>query len=56
VRVKRTDSAAPEFQFRLSDGVVDLMRGVSLDSFDGIGDAWKTPSFTETFDSRYGRW
>ena len=55
VRVKRTDSAAPEFQFRLSDGVVDLMRGVSLDSFDGIGDAW-TPSFIETFDSRYGRW
>jgi hypothetical protein len=55
VRVKQSDSAAPEFQFRLSDGVVDLMRGVSLDSFDGIGDAW-TPSFTETFDSRYGRW
>ena len=55
VRVKRTDSAAPEFQFRLSDGLVDLMRGVSLDSFDGIGDAW-TPSFIETFDSRYGRW
>ena len=54
VRVKRTDPAAPEFQFRLSDGVVDLMRGVSLDSFDGIGDAWT--SFTETFDSRYGRW
>ena len=49
VRVKQTDLAAPEFQFRLSDGVVDLMRGVSLDSFDGIGDAW-TPSFTETFD------
>ena len=34
VRVKRTDSAAPEFQFRLNDGVVDLMRGVSLDSFE----------------------
>ena len=29
VRVKRTDSAAPEFQFRLSDGVVDLVRGFS---------------------------
>ena len=56
VRVMQTDSAAPRFQFRLSDGVVDLMRGVSLDSFDGIGDAWKTPSFTETFDLRYGRW
>jgi hypothetical protein len=39
VRVKQTDSAAPRFQFRLSDGVVDLMRGVSLDSFDGIGNA-----------------
>ena len=56
VRVQQTDSAAPRLQFRLSDGVVDLMRGVSLDSFDGIGNAWKTPSFTETFDSRYGRW
>jgi hypothetical protein len=36
--------------------VVDLMRGLSLDSFYGIGNAWKTPSFTETFGSRYGRW
>ena len=24
--------------------------GISLDSFDGIGNAWKTPSFTETFE------
>ena len=56
VRVKQTDSAAPRLQFRFSDGVVDLMKGASLDSFDGIGNAWKTPSFTETFDSRYGRW
>jgi hypothetical protein len=56
VRVKQTDSAAPRLQFRLSDGVVDLMKGASLDSFDGIGNAWKTPSFTETLDSRYGRW
>jgi hypothetical protein len=56
VRVQQTDSAAPRLQFRLSDGVVDLMRGLSLDSFYGIGNAWKTPSFTETFGSRYGRW
>jgi hypothetical protein len=56
VRVKQTDSAAPKFQLRLRDGVVDLMNGVSLDSFEGIGNAWKTPNFTETFDSRYGRW
>ena len=39
-------------QLRLSDGVVDLMNGV----FEGIGNAWKTPIFTETFESRYGRW
>ncbi len=32
------------------------MNGVSLDSFEGIGNAWKTPIFPETFDSRYGRW
>ena len=50
VRVSERTEAAREFQFRLSDGVVDLTRGVSLDSFDGIGDAWKTPSFTETFE------
>ena len=56
VRVKQSDSVEPRFQLRLRDGVVDLMKGVSLDSFEGIGNAWKTPSFTETFDSRYGRW
>jgi hypothetical protein len=32
VRVKQTNLAAPRFQFRLSDGVVDLMKGVNLDS------------------------
>ena len=41
VRVKRIDPAAPRFQFRLSDGVVDLMKAFSLDSFEGIGSAWK---------------
>ena len=41
VRVKRIDPAAPKFQFRLSDGVVDLMKAFSLDSFEGIGSAWK---------------
>jgi hypothetical protein len=56
VRVKQSDSAEPRFQLRLRDGVVDLMNGVSLDSFEGIGNAWKTPIFPETFDSRYGRW
>ena len=56
VRVKQSESAEPRFQLRLRDGVVDLMNGVRLDSFEGIGDAWKTPIFIETLNSRYGRW
>jgi hypothetical protein len=56
VRVQRIDPAAPSFQFRLSDGVVDLMKAFSLDSFEGIGSAWKMEPPTETFDARYGRW
>jgi hypothetical protein len=56
VRVKQTDSAAPRFQLRLSDGVVDLIRGVSLDSFEGIGNAWKVPQSAQSFNDRYGRW
>jgi hypothetical protein len=56
VRVQRIDPAAPKFQFRLSDGVVDLMKAFSLDSFEGIGSVWKMEPPTETFDARYGRW
>ena len=56
VRVKRIDPAAPRFQSRLSDDVVDLMKGFSLASFEGIGGAWKAPPTNQTFDARYGRW
>jgi hypothetical protein len=56
VRVKPSESAAPEFQLSLHDGAVDLMRGFSLSSFEGIGSAWKAPSSAETFDDRFGRW
>jgi hypothetical protein len=56
VRVKPSESAAPEFQLSLHDGAVDLMRHFSLSSSEGIGSAWKAPSSAETFDDRFGRW
>jgi hypothetical protein len=56
VRVKRIDPAAPRFQSRLSDGMVDLMKGFSLGSGHGIGGAWKTPPPNPTFNERYGQW
>jgi hypothetical protein len=54
VRVKPIEPAA-KFGFRLSDGVVDLMKGFSLAAFEDIGGEWKTPLASETFDARYGR-
>jgi hypothetical protein len=39
-----------------SDGVVDLMKGFSLGSLEGIGVAWKMPPTGEMFDECYGRW
>ena len=56
MRVKRINPAAPRFQSRLSDDVVELMKGFSLASFEGIGGAWKTPPTNQTFDARFGRW
>jgi hypothetical protein len=56
VRVKPIDPAAPKVRFRLSDDVVDLMKGFSLAAPEGIGGTWKTPPTSETFNTRYGRW
>ena len=56
VRVKPSDSAGSEYPLSLHDGDVDLMRGFSLSSSEGIGSAWKAQSSTETFDDRFGRW
>ena len=56
VRVRRLDPAAPTIQFRLSDGVVDLMNGFSLAASEGIGGTWKTPRASDTFNMRYGQW
>ena len=56
VRVKPSDSAGSEYPLSLHDGEIDLMRGFSLSSSEGIGSAWKAQSSTETFDDRFGRW
>ena len=56
VRVKPSDSAGSEYPLSLHDGEVDLMRGFSLSSSEGIGSAWKAQSSTETFDDGFGRW
>ena len=56
VRVKPSDAAGSEYPLNLHDGEVDLMRGFSLSSSDGIGSAWKAQTSTETFDDRFGRW
>jgi hypothetical protein len=58
VRVKPVDLSAPNF--RLSDGLIDLMKGFSLAGFQGIGGAWHGPPYlalpADTFDARYGPW
>jgi hypothetical protein len=43
----------------LGDHLVDLMKGVSLCSAQGIGRAWEMPLYTHApdgFPGRYGRW
>jgi hypothetical protein len=45
--------------FRLGEDLVDLMKGVSLSSAQGMGRAWKMPLYTnpaDGFPDRYGRW
>ena len=44
---------------RLGDYLVDLMKGVSLSSAQGVGRAWEMPLHTDSadgFPDRYGRW
>jgi hypothetical protein len=42
---------------RLSDDLIDLMKGFNLSSAQGIGGAWRTPPRTSTpFDERFGEW
>jgi hypothetical protein len=44
---------------RLSERVVNLMKGMSVSGAEGIGSAWEASSYirpAEVFDERYGRW
>ncbi len=54
-RVKPVDRLPPNL--RLSDDLIDLMKGFSLSSGHAIGGAWRTPLHPSTpFDERYGQW
>ena len=54
-RVKSVDGIPP--RPRLSDELIDLMKGASLSGGQGIGGAWGTPIRPSTpFDERYGQW
>ena len=51
-RVKPVDRPPPNL--RLSEGLIDLTKGFSLSSAQGIGGAWLRPS--TPIDERYGQW
>jgi hypothetical protein len=54
-RVKPVDQMPPNV--RLSDDLIDLMKGFSLSSAQGIGGAWRAPLRPPTpFDERFGQW
>jgi hypothetical protein len=55
MRLKTVDPIASNYQFRLGDGEVDLLKAFSLVGSDGIGSAWKVPSVGK-FQERFGRW
>jgi hypothetical protein len=53
--VKSVDRISPDL--RLSDNLIDLMKGFSLSSAQGVGAAWRIPPRPSTpFDARYGQW
>jgi hypothetical protein len=54
-RVKTVDGIPPDP--RLSFDLIDLMKGVSLSSAQGVGGFWAIPMRPSTpFDERYGHW
>jgi hypothetical protein len=54
-RVRPVDQVLPNV--RLSDAVIDLMKGFSLSGAEGIGGAWGAPLRPPTpFDERFGQW
>src|SRR5260221_13655604 len=53
-RVKPVDQMPPNF--RLSDDLINLMKGFSLSSARGIGAAWAPLLPPTPFDERFGEW
>jgi hypothetical protein len=60
VEMARVKPVDPTVDFRLSEGLIDLTKGVSLAGFHGIGGALETPPYTpvsrDSFDDRFGQW
>ena len=54
VEMARVKPVDPTVDFRLSEGLIDLTKGVSLAGFHGIGGALETPR--DSFDDRFGQW
>jgi hypothetical protein len=61
VQVKPLEPSVSSYRFWLRDGDVDLMKGFSLSSQQGIGASWQgplviSPDFDATFEERFGHW
>ena len=61
VQVKPLEPFASNYRFWLRDGDVDLMKGFSLSSEQGIGASWQgplviAPHSAATFEERFGDW
>lgn len=61
LQVKPLEPSASNYRFWLRDGDVDLMKGFSLSSEQGIGASWQgplviPPAYDATFDERFGDW
>jgi hypothetical protein len=61
VQVKPLEPSASNYRFRLRDGDVNLMKGFSLSSEQGIGASWQgplviPPHSDATFEERFGDW
>jgi len=61
VQVKPLEPSVSTYRFWLRDGDVDLMRGFSLSSEQGIGASWQgplvmSPHSDATFEERFGQW
>jgi hypothetical protein len=59
--IRTLEPSASNYRFRLRDGDVNLMKGFSLSSEQGIGASWQgplviPPHSDATFEERFGDW